>query len=238
MLRIHWWRRQGSNLRPAACKADALPTELRLRDLPVYQFAGSELDPSRSATSACMGEAQATPDGCEMPCHRPSVALHDNPKGPAGDASSGAVLARFDRRRHCEDETSRNRNCGDGWRKLVPAQTPVSDEKEAASYEASLPVGSQTPPAPTERCGRCTLSGTSQYRERDSNSLPPRTVSNLLIRHGAQAAYGAVLTQGTHGTHTAPRRQPGGAHAHPQARPTGARWRSWRGIRWGGGSRE
>lgn len=40
------------------------------------KFAGSELDPSRSATSACMGEAKATPDGWKMPCRRPSVALH------------------------------------------------------------------------------------------------------------------------------------------------------------------
>ena len=29
--RIKWWRLQGSNLRPSACKADALPAELNPR---------------------------------------------------------------------------------------------------------------------------------------------------------------------------------------------------------------
>jgi hypothetical protein len=40
-------------------------------------------------------------------------------------------------------------------------------------------------------------------RERDSNPRAPRNLSNLLIRHGAQAAYSAVLPQGTHVGHTA-----------------------------------
>lgn len=51
-------------------------------------------------------------------------------------------------------------------------------------------------------------------RERDSFSAPVRTISNLLIPETEQTAYAAVLTQGTHGAHTAnhatPRRQPGG----------------------------
>lgn len=37
-------------------------------------YAGTESDPSRSAASACTGEGQTTPDGCEMSAHRPSVA--------------------------------------------------------------------------------------------------------------------------------------------------------------------
>lgn len=53
------------------------------------KFAGSESNPSRSATSACMGEAQATPDGCEMPCHRPSVALQSCPCGQPHDGWPG-----------------------------------------------------------------------------------------------------------------------------------------------------
>lgn len=33
----NWWTRQDSNLRPAVCKTDALPAELRVRNLQVYQ---------------------------------------------------------------------------------------------------------------------------------------------------------------------------------------------------------
>jgi len=39
-------------------------------------------------------------------------------------------------------------------------------------------------------------------RERDSNPAPVRTLSNLLIPETEQTAYSAILTQGTHGTHT------------------------------------
>ena len=46
-------------------------------------------------------------------------------------------------------------------------------------------------------------------RERDSVHVPPRSLSNLLIPETEQTAYSAILTQGTHGTHTA-RQQPGG----------------------------
>ena len=40
-------------------------------------------------------------------------------------------------------------------------------------------------------------------RERDSNSLPARTLSNLLTLRAEQTAYGAGLTKGTHGWPTA-----------------------------------
>lgn len=46
-------------------------------------------------------------------------------------------------------------------------------------------------------------------RERDSFSAPLRTISNLLIPETEQTAYAAVLTQGTHGAHTA-------NHGNPQ----------------------
>lgn len=35
----NWWTRRDSNPRPAVCKTDALPAELRVRDWPVYQAA-------------------------------------------------------------------------------------------------------------------------------------------------------------------------------------------------------
>lgn len=34
-----------------------------------------------------------------------TIRFHDNPQGPAGGALTGASPNRFDRRRHCEDET-------------------------------------------------------------------------------------------------------------------------------------
>jgi hypothetical protein len=39
-------------------------------------------------------------------------------------------------------------------------------------------------------------------RERDSNDLLSNGTSNLLIPETEQTAYSAILTQGTHGTHT------------------------------------
>jgi hypothetical protein len=38
----NWWRRQESNLRPPACKAGALPTELRPRHSTVVGLRGLE----------------------------------------------------------------------------------------------------------------------------------------------------------------------------------------------------
>ena len=45
----NWWTRQDSNLRPAVCKTDALPAELRVRDLPVYQCATPRRQPGGGA---------------------------------------------------------------------------------------------------------------------------------------------------------------------------------------------
>ena len=37
-IKISWWKVQGSNLWPSACKADALPTELTFRTPLLYQI--------------------------------------------------------------------------------------------------------------------------------------------------------------------------------------------------------
>ena len=47
-----WWSRSGSNRRPQACKARALPTELR----PRFQIAGA---PSRSLRDPCTARLRA-----------------------------------------------------------------------------------------------------------------------------------------------------------------------------------
>ena len=48
-LRIHWWRRRGSNPRPPACKAGALPTELRPRARESIASAAGGAPPNRAA---------------------------------------------------------------------------------------------------------------------------------------------------------------------------------------------
>ena len=48
-LLIGWWRRTGSNRRPIACKATALPTELR----PLYWWAREDLNLRPHAYQAC-----------------------------------------------------------------------------------------------------------------------------------------------------------------------------------------
>ena len=48
-LLICWWRRTGSNRRPIACKATALPTELR----PLYWWAREDLNLRPHAYQAC-----------------------------------------------------------------------------------------------------------------------------------------------------------------------------------------
>jgi hypothetical protein len=114
------------------------------------QFAGSELDPSRGATSACMGEPQATPAGCEMPWQRPAVALHHSSTFVADASLSPQIVA--------------------------GAKSGISD------------AGGVIAP--------CLV---SNRRELDSFSACSRNLSNLLTLRTEQTAYGAVLTQGTHG---------------------------------------
>lgn len=92
------------------------------------------------------------------------------------------------------------------YKQEVGGSWPSAPTTPSTTYEPSgspdtLPEAALRSDSVPYLCPEC--------RELDSVHVPPRTLSNLLIPETEQTAYSAILTQGTHGTHTA-RRQPGG----------------------------